>query len=1031
MYQTNRLNFSHELAATPPHMPIDTLLALPDYVTGPENVSYLFNLPGAINDLMGGSGWEKAVQVMRPYIWAPQWSDEELYKFVSAPFGRDKHRFPKIPPSGLRPTRREFEIVHFVGSLMMDEDVPALDIGCGGNPPALTVTDVMRELDLAKTRLLILQNPAFLQTMAPDEYRRIAARLAESIISAGGPPVLVIAGAERPELMNSYLLDFFANIIHNWSLSVAAQPKAEIDASVWVELFVGSDGDEILQISRLRDELYGKIETIRRSVNPMAERNLRSRFNYMKPYLHQSQVKALESEAHETRAFELDEDLKEGASRILDSMSKMRMDLDYSHESGAAIPLGESSKAMAAVEEESSRLETLYPAVAEMETALEEQAAKAPRVLNAGFADPLKGKVLEPDSPLVAGQEYDLLIDVGPKWSKVKSIVTGNEIFPEAALPPDETGYPIHVVFISDDLVSGSDNAERKLFSDWIWIPRHTGRSFPYNLAEQKKGETSGPIAFRFKAPELSVDGADTTQLHGRLCLYYMNNLIQSARVQATVARTPDVVLEVTNVIDVDYVLSGTVQDLERLATRAVSFTSDDPLGVQAISLNLTLNDDGKAHRVLVRGIHEPPTSAPANNSPVGWTPFDPAAARDALDKAREDLKACFYERDAMGNPVLDSAGEPKIWENKNGKGKTRTQFKWDLFKLAQLGNSLFNKAFGDVRPEGNWATNAQWMRALQKRLESSSIIQVSRTGPANYVFPWGLIYQYPLPGPGDQIKFCKVVNEEWAESGVRQKPQATCCPYTNESFHVKNVICPYGFWGLNHIIEQPVSALRQLTNGSYVHQNATDEIIMREANLDLSVVVTHDVAQAELNAHLGRLGLIKPMRIHPPNPADDTDKVRELLKGATVVYFLCHGEHDGKNPYLSIGVRDEKDIHRIYPETLQGWARTPDLVSWETHHPLIFINGCHTANLRPGEVLNFVTAFGLAGAGGIIGTEVSVLAPVAMQISELVFEKMLKGNMSVGQAMYQTRWELANEGNLLGLAYTLYCLANLHISKN
>jgi hypothetical protein len=763
----------------------------------------------------------------------------------------------------------------------------------------------------------------------------------------------------------------------------------------------------------------------------MVERTLRSTFALRKPYLYGTQFKALESRAHAKRVFDLDEDLKESAGRILGSMEDMRMNLDYSHEEGAAIPLGESSRAMATVEAESSRLQALYPYVAEMKDELDDLASKAPRALNAGFADPLTGKVLEPRNPLVAGQEYDLLIDVGPKWSKVKSLVIGNEIFPEAALPPDEDGYAIHVVFISDD-------TEPKLFSNWIWIPRRTGRSFPYNFISKTKATTCGPIAFRIKAPALAGE-SDTTQLHGRLCLYYENNLLQSARVQATVARTPDVRLEVDNVVDVDYVLSGTVQNLERLATRTLSFSSKEQPREHPIALNLTLNDDGKAHRILVRELDELSTAAPSSDSPVGWTPFDPSAARDALNKAREDLKSCFYERDNNGNVVKDQSGEPKIWVNKNGRGKTRDQFKWDLLILAELGSSLFNKAFGNVIPEGKWATNAKWMRALQKRLERKSIIQVARTGPANYVFPWGLVYQYPLWGARKDYKFCRVINAEWAEDGLRQKEPDDACPYRNEDYHAKDVICPYGFWGLNHIIEQPVSALRQLPDGSYVHQDATDKLIMLGDNLDLSVVVTHDVAKADLDSHLMRLGLIKPMRINPPNPADDTDKVRTMLQGATVVYFLCHGEYDlaRTEPFLSIGLRDGGETHRIYPQTLQSWARTPDVLeSWETQHPLIFINGCHTANLTPGEVLNFVTAFGLAGAGGIIGTEVSVLAPVAMEISEMVFAKMMKEDQqkqktTVGQAMYQTRWELANKGNLLGLAYTLYCLANLHISKN
>ena len=41
---------------------------------------------------------------------------------------------------------------------------------------------------------------------------------------------------------------------------------------------------------------------------------------------------------------------------------------------------------------------------------------QAPRVLNANFAGPPGVGVLGPTTALVAGQEYDLLVDVGPRW---------------------------------------------------------------------------------------------------------------------------------------------------------------------------------------------------------------------------------------------------------------------------------------------------------------------------------------------------------------------------------------------------------------------------------------------------------------------------------------------------------------------------------------------------------------------------------------------------------------------------------------
>ncbi len=72
-------------------------------------------------------------------------------------------------------------------------------------------------------------------------------------------------------------------------------------------------------------------------------------------------------------------------------------------------------------------------------------------------------------------------------------------------------------------------------------------------------------------------------------------------------------------------------------------------------------------------------------------------------------------------------------------------------------------------------------------------------------------------------------------------------------------------------------------------------------------------------------------------------------------------------------------------------------------------------------------TSFNYAGASGLLGTEVSVQPSVAFEVAERLLEKILH-KVPIGQAMYETRWELANKGNLLGLAYTMYSLADLHI---
>ncbi len=64
-----------------------------------------------------------------------------------------------------------------------------------------------------------------------------------------------------------------------------------------------------------------------------------------------------------------------------------------------------------------------------------------------------------------------------------------------------------------------------------------------------------------------------------------------------------------------------------------------------------------------------------------------------------------------------------------------------------------------------------------------------------------------------------------------------------------------------------------------------------------------------------------------------------------------------------------------------------------------------------------------------MLGTEASVLLAVATEVAELMLAKLAQG-ISVGQALYEIRWNLANKGNLLGLAYTLYGLADLHLMR-
>jgi hypothetical protein len=163
---------------------------------------------------------------------------------------------------------------------------------------------------------------------------------------------------------------------------------------------------------------------------------------------------------------------------------------------------------------------------------------------------------------LVRGREYDLLLDVGPRWDRATSIVHGNRVFPDHALPPTSDGWKIDVVVVSDDF-------DPALSMGRIWLPARSGRSSP--LVEGERAGKPGPIALRLRLR----DRHEGSVARARLSLYYETNLLQSARVVAGVGEAGTEAPQ-PNSVEVDYVLSGTLRNLEELATRRLGLEGEE-----------------------------------------------------------------------------------------------------------------------------------------------------------------------------------------------------------------------------------------------------------------------------------------------------------------------------------------------------------------------------------------------------------------------------------------------------------------------
>jgi hypothetical protein len=620
------------------------------------------------------------------------------------------------------------------------------------------------------------------------------------------------------------------------------------------------------------------------------------------------------------------------------------------------------------------------------------------RYLNANFASGRDNHMLRLDESMTVEKDYDLVVDIGPLWTDVPSLLGNAAAYPGGAVEELLTAedrqrneYQVQAVFASQDF---SPNIVSAILS----VPRDEGKG-------------SNQVRLRVKSPAFPTRKTSLFfTAHGRLCLYYKNNLLLSAVVNVTVALTQGIKAPKPNNGRVDYVLSANFASVESaFGDRGIFIGEGEDATNRPVSVNLTLNDDGSGqHRLLAK--HALDSQDNYAETPA-WKPYDPGAAQKAIADFRKTL-----------DWATDTA---RLTEYSNFRDK----FKADLKEFAILGDRLRAEAFGNINPGDDDLSGAEWESKFFQTLAKGSVIQLARTGsvPLTYVFPWAVIYEYALEGDPKDFKICRVVDEEWDETdATRKNPPALACPHADE--HGRNVVCPYGFLGYKHIIEQPISYLTK--EGETYDLKVKVDSIATSLPANLSMVLTDRLNDLNSrNRHLAELAKINGVTSLPP--AHDRESARNLLRSPQLVYFLCHGEKDDNgNTYLSIGAGTDPIKHRITPDLFDKWIMPPpylDLTAWKNDHPLIFINGCHTVDLVPELTLNFVSAFSHLRAGGVIGTEVSVLVGLAYQAAQSLYTRLARGEQ-VGQAVRGMRWDMLNEGSFVGLAYTPYCLAELHL---
>ncbi|WP_433294845.1 CHAT domain-containing protein [Actinoplanes sp. CA-030573] len=372
-----------------------------------------------------------------------------------------------------------------------------------------------------------------------------------------------------------------------------------------------------------------------------------------------------------------------------------------------------------------------------------------------------------------------------------------------------------------------------------------------------------------------------------------------------------------------------------------------------------------------------------------------------AGDAARS-LRAVLFDRQLSET----GGGWRSLYDD--GFAKSEKDYVADLWAMARAGSSAYLGIFPDV-------DDRLTMRRALAAGSGPATIQVALAEGSRAVIPWQLVYDLPIQ---DGAGLCPSVHElgpagagPAGSGGVPDR-----CPHAAGHDQRHGVLCPYGFWGLAHVLEVPPSS------GRMTLAAATSEARPAAVVVGLNA----ELAGADWDrqrAVLDRLGAASVV-------TTDVEALRDaVIGGADLLYLFCHGRRVTGAGSSSGGLA--LDFGRggtLRPEDVSFWAELSPAVRWESRRPLVVLNGCYTGERLPETLTDFASAFVRStGAAGVLATEVTMeqrLAAYAMS----AFVAAWGSGGGVGAAMRQVRWQLLARGNVMGLAYSPYCDAGLRL---
>jgi hypothetical protein len=515
--------------------------------------------------------------------------------------------------------------------------------------------------------------------------------------------------------------------------------------------------------------------------------------------------------------------------------------------------------------------------------------------------------------------------------------------------------------------------------------------------------------------PSQPVSVAVTPQRDGwcrlRVCLYYRNTLLQSVAMMAFAGPAAEATAPTVKPA-LDWVASTDLALLAELPEPA---------------FNLVVND-------APDGTHWVGVFAAEGD---GFLPLESGAMRklDSLKLTRrvEQLRTVLQE--------VHGADDQYLYPQAPPTDPTVVDFGIaGLKRLALIGYRVYNDMFLSALDLSAEAVR-QALAASGGAATAAKLISIARTG--DWSAPWSALYDFELDVDTEsRIEVCPVfvaqlAANEWSGDDLEATHDllddpAACraqaeCPLDDPERR-KLTVCPFGFWGFRHQVEQPLQIVTPAGPGEVPPEMeaaafSQTSFIMQQPGEELRVA-------GAVYPFTGRM-LDRDMRdieaLFGPSFdwREDRGEVMELLESETghhLFYFFCHGVEHEFDFALEVGpVGDPENTISIVPQTSMHWAGPA------TPQPLVILMACESLAMRP-EVMNALFGgFKNAGASGIIGSEITIGTRLGHEFGTGLLAGLRDGT-TAGEAFMALRRGMLRRYNPLGLALTLHAPATLHV---